>query len=351
MLKKNIRAFVSRFGHSGRIFNKREISRFCGQLQMLLASGVPLLEGLRIVRGMTGRKEFDALIQGISEGESLARAMQEYFPPMVTSSVEGAERAGNLEEVLARLSKYYEDRAEVEEKIKSALIYPSFVIILCLISLIVLFLFVLPGFKNLFLDLDTDLPVFTQVLMSLGDVFSKTWFIPFLFLFTLGVLFSRFKRTKQGALKWDKLILKIKLLSREQVIQSLRTLGSLLQGGIPIVEALKTTANSIKNRAFQQIMLEIKLAIENGERMSEVLSRYSLFPKESIQMISVGEQSGKLAEMLLNISSFYEKEREVFIKRFTTLLEPTLTLAVGVLVGMIAIGMFLPMINMISKLQ
>jgi len=356
MLKKNIRAFVSRFGHSGRIFNKREISRICGhricgQLQMLLASGVPLLEGLRIVRGMTGRKEFDALIQGISEGESLARAMQEYFPAMVVSSVEGAEKAGNLEEVLAKLSKYYEDRAEVEEKVKSALIYPSFVVILCLASLIVLFLFVLPGFKNLFLDLDADLPVFTQVLMNLGDVFSKTWFIPFLFLFILGILFSCFKRTEQGALKWDKLILKIRLLSREQVILGLRTLGSLLQGGIPIVEALKTTANSTKNRAFQQIILEIKLAIENGERMSEVLSGYRLFPRETIQMISVGEQSGKLAEMLLNISNFYEKEREVFIKRFTALLEPTLTLAVGVVVGIIAVGMFLPMINMISKLQ
>ena len=118
----------------------REIARFCAQLKMLLASGVPLLESLQIVRKLLKRKEYEILIQCISEGESLAQAMKDCFPPMLISSIEGGERAGNLEEVLGRLAKYYEERAEVEEKIKSALIYPVFIIIVVqVINLILVF--------------------------------------------------------------------------------------------------------------------------------------------------------------------------------------------------------------------
>lgn len=330
---------------------KSEVARFCGQLQMLLASGVPLLEGLRIIRNLSQRKDYENVIQKISEGESLGKALQDNFPPMVISSLEGAEKVGDLEGVLARLSTYYEDRAEVEEKIKSALVYPSFVIILCMASLFVLFLFVLPGFKTLFADLDADLPFFTRVIVNLGEIFSKTWYIPILSFLVFGGLLLRYKKTKHGSLALDNLCLKIRTLSREQIIQSFRTLGSLLQGGISIIEALNTTINTSKNSAFRGIVCEIKVAIENGEKLSEVLARYKIFPKEAIQMISVGENSGKLAEMLLSISNFYEKERESFIKRFTTLLEPALTLFVGVVVGIIAVAMFLPMINVISRLQ
>jgi type II secretory pathway component PulF len=334
-----------------RNLSKREVSRFCGQLKMLLSSGVPLLEGLNIIKSMSPRKEFDTLIQQVSEGESLARAMEGHFPAVVASSVASAERAGNLEEVLDRLRGYYEDRAETEEKMKSALIYPSFVTILCLLSFVVMVFFVLPGFKDLFLDMETDLPLFTRIIMNLGEILSKFWYLPFLFAFAVGALFFRFRRTGRGALALDRWMLRIKWLSREQITQGFRTLGSLLQGGIPIIEALNTTVESLRNRAFRKIMLEIKDAVENGEKVSEALSRYGIFPRESIQMISIGENSGKLDEMLLGISEFYEKEREVFIKRVTTLLEPALTLLVGLMVGIIAIAMFLPMINMISGLQ
>ncbi len=331
--------------------NKREVSRFCGQLQMLLAAGVPLLSAMRIVKNILQREEIDILIQHISEGESLGKTMRPHFPSLAANSIECAEKMGNLEDALGRLCKYYEDRAEIEDKIKSALIYPAFVIILCLLSLIVLFVFVLPGFKTLFADLGADLPLFTRIIISTGDIFSRFWYVPLSVILISGILFARYRRTEDGAKAVDGFILKIRSLCREQIIQGFRTLGSLLQAGIPITEALNTTANSSNNRAFKQIVFEIKEAIENGERMSDVLSGYKIFPKEAIQMISVGENSGTLDRMLLNISSFYEKEKELFIKRFTTLLEPALTLFVGVVVGVIALAMFLPMINMISKLQ
>jgi len=331
--------------------SKCEIARFCDQLRMLLSSGVPLLDSLRIIKNITPHKGYEYLIQRISEGESLAVAMLNYFPPMIISSITGAEKAGNLEEVLERLAKYYEERAETEEKIKSSLLYPCFVIFLSLVSLIVIFMFVLPGFKEMFVDLETELPIFTQIIMGSGEFILATWYISFIIFLAIGVFLVRYKKTDQGKLKIDSLLLKIRFIQREQVCQGFRTLGSLLGGGIPIVEALKTTIDSIKNRAFQKIVLEIKEAIENGERLSEVFSKYKIFPREAIQMISVGEGAGNLSQMLLSIADFYEKEREVFIKRFTSLLEPALTLFVGIIVGVIAISMFLPMINVISELQ
>ncbi len=330
---------------------KQEVARFCSQLKMLLSSGVPLLESLRIVRDMSRDKKIEKIIERISEGESLAAAMQSQFPPMVVSSIEGAEKAGNLEEVLDKLAIHYEERAEVENRIKSALIYPCFVTILCLLSMLVLFLFVLPGFKTLFSDLGTELPLFSRIFIGIGDFLSRFWYVLFLIVLGAGTLLSRYRKTEQGALTLDKMFLQLKFFSYEQISNTFRTLGSLLEGGVAIVEALNTTIKSCKNKAFQKIIFEIKENVLNGERLSDSFSRHGLFPNEAIQMLAVGEGSGKLAEMLLGISNFYERERETFIKRFTTMLEPTLTLAVGLMVGIIAVAMFLPMMNMISTLQ
>ena len=334
-----------------RILNKREISRFCDQLKILLASGVALLESLQIVSRIFRRKEIKDMIQQLSDGQTLANSMQRYFPPLMVSSVAGAERSGNLEEVLARLARYYEQRAELDEKIKSSLIYPCFVMILCLFSLFALFVLVIPGFKAMFEELAAELPFYTRIIMVSSEIILNYWYKVFLFGIVFLILFRYYSRNRKAGMLLDKVALRIGFLGREQIIQGLRTLGALLQGGIPIIEALQITHESAPNRAFKKIILEIKDAVESGERLSEVLSKYDLFPTEAAQMIAVGEGSGKLSEMLLSIAAFYEKERELFIKRFTTMLEPSLTLIVGIVVGIIALSMFLPMMDMVSKLQ
>ena len=334
-----------------RKISKRQLSRFCGQLKMLLSSGVSLLEALQIIKTISRYSGTDHLIQSVSEGESLASAMRDRFPSLVISSIECAEKTGTLEEVLARLSRYYEERAEVEEKILSALLYPSFVIILCLFSLFILLVFVLPNFKALFQDLGAEMPLYTQIIIGIGETFSKIWYVLFLLLLVVVGFIFRYKKTPAGALKIDQLFLKIKFISREQFILWFRTLGTLLKSGIPIVEALNATVRSSKNLAFQKIVLEIKAGIENGEKLSSLLLRYKMFPVDAIQMIIIAENSGKLDEMLVSISDFYEKEKELFIKRFTVMLEPALTLFVGVIVGIITLAMFMPMMNVISKMQ
>ncbi|NQT30648.1 MAG: type II secretion system F family protein [Candidatus Saganbacteria bacterium] len=331
--------------------NKRQIASFCCQLKMLLAAGLPFLEALKVFQNISRQKGYEDIISKISHGHTIAQSMQELFPPIFISSIAGAQKAGNLEEVLGRLSKYYEDRAELEEKIRSALIYPVFVVVLCFCCLSLVCLFVLPGFKDLFKDLGTDLPLFTQIIVNAGDGLKKVWFIPPIIGVALGIAVARYRRTEKGALVLDELFLKIKYFRREQIIHSFRTLGSLLAGGDPILGALRITAETNNNQAFRKILFEIRQAIEIGEQLSHILSCYKLFPKEVIQMVSVGENTGKLAEMLFSICSFYERQRELHIKRFTAMLEPALTLFIGIVVGIVALAVFLPMVNMISRLQ
>lgn len=330
-----------------RPLGKRQISRFCGQLATLLKAGVPLLESMRIVQGALDGSKMDRLIDRLQGGGSLSETLKDGFPSLVVSSVRCAEKAGNLEEVLRRLSGYYEERAEIEDRIKNALVYPCFVLALCFISLLALFVLVLPGFQSLFADLDVEVPLITRLIMGLGEAVSRAWYVPFLGSIALAVLFPRLKRT--GLV--DDLLFRVGFMRQAMVIQSFRTLGSLLNAGIPISEALATTADSVSLRNFRKIILEVRHSVENGERMSDALSRYRIFPQEAGRMAAVGENSGTLADMLVHFSGLLEKEREVFIKRSLALLEPALTLLVGMVVAVIAMAVFLPMMSMLSGLQ
>jgi len=316
-----------------------QLARFCGQLKLFLASGIPLLSSLQMLR----YKFIDQIIEQVSHGHSLAEALKPFMPALVISSLESAEQAGNLEEVLDRLAKYYEQCAETEDKIKSALVYPCFVIILCFISLIMIFCFVLPGFEGLFTDLKVELPFLTRALIVFGRI------LPILIVLTLLISLVLFKKTKKE--KLDKLFLKSKLVARVQISHSFRTLGSLLKSGIPISKALSATLNTISNQAFKIIFSNLKDEIENGQSLNQAMDQYKIFPHEARQMIKVGENTGQLAEMLISVADYYEKERETFIKRFTALLEPGLTLFVGIIVGLVVLAMFLPMMNVMSQLQ
>ena len=163
------------------MLNKKETAQFCSQLRMLLASGMPLLEALRVIKSLRKDKkhsrQIDALIDKITEGYSLSESALNFLPALTIGSIRAAERAGNLEETLERLSKYYHDKAELEEKVIGALVYPCFVLILSLISVMVLLVFVLPGLKGLFADLGTELPLFTSAILNFSDFVSRYLFI------------------------------------------------------------------------------------------------------------------------------------------------------------------------------
>ncbi|OGB89676.1 hypothetical protein A2625_06060 [candidate division WOR-1 bacterium RIFCSPHIGHO2_01_FULL_53_15] len=318
---------------------------------------MPLLEALNIIKDLPQNKKNIAQIAGlidqIIEGQPLSEAAAGFLPPMAVGSISAAERAGNLEENLGRLAEYYNSKAELDEKLISALIYPVFVMILSFVSVLVLIVFVIPGLKGLFSDMDSSLPPITGFILGASDAVSRFWFVPVALVGLGGLILKRIKKNDPARL--EKMLFKVpfagKLYKQELVIAGFGTLGSLLKGGTPIVEALNITASAAKSMIFKTIVLHSKEEIENGNRLSSALETKNFFPPDAIQMLKIGESTGQLDEMLINIADFQAKERELFLKRVTTLIEPAMTLGVGLVVGIVVLAMFLPLVNMISSLQ
>jgi type II secretory pathway component PulF len=332
--------------------SKQEIAAFCDQLRMLLASGAPLLQALQIANRLAKKPGyFDRLIAKVEQGEALSVAFSGYFPPLVTSSLHSAERAGNLEEVLRQLSSHYEAEVEQESKIKSALVYPLFIVVLCLISLLVMVVFVLPGFKSLLSDMEGELPLLTRIMIGFGEALANYWFIPVAAVLPLKVMGKRYRQTDRGKRQVDQLLFKIGPIRRAQTMPCFRSLGSLLRGGVPINRALQTVAAAAPNLVLREKLSLAGGMVENGELLSQSLKQQGLLTEELSRIVAVGENTGQLAEMLLGVANYYDKEQAVSIKRYTALLEPVLTLTVGLFVGLLALSMFLPLINMLSKLQ
>jgi type IV pilus assembly protein PilC len=339
------------------MLNKRQAAVFCSQLKSLLASGMPLLEAITIIRDLPQNKkhlsQIKTIINMINDGYALSEAAVILLPTMVVGSISAAERAGNLEECLGRLAEYYNSKAELDEKLISALIYPVFVMILSLISVLVLIVFVIPGLKGLFSDMGGSLPPVTSFILNLSDLFSRFWFVFLLMFVCLAVWLGRVKRRDPAGL--EKLIIKTpligKLYKQELMIQGFGTLGSLLSGGTPIIEALKITAVSCGSFGLKQILQNTKEAVESGRSLSAAFEAENFFPADALQMLRVGESSGQLDQMLSSIADFQAREREVLLRRVTTLIEPAMTLGVGLVVGVVVLAMFLPLVNMVSGLQ
>jgi len=333
------------FGHSEfrkKALNNRGVSNFCSQLRMLLASGMPLVGALSIMKDLFARQrngaQFDRVITKVMNGHSLSESAAGLLPPLAAASLCAAENAGSLEETLGQLADFFRSKAELEEKLKGALVYPCFVLALSFLIIVGLFVFILPGFDGLFSDLGVELPLPTKILLSIGN---------FWYLFIAVMLFSFL------FIRRNLLCLPVigRLYKQEEIIQSLSSLGSLLRGGVPILEALRTVSGSARSERMKRIMSEVSVAVQDGEKLSTALAAGGFFPSEAIQMLRVGESSGQLAEMLLGIGEFQAREREEYLKRITSLLEPAMTLTVGVIVAAVVMAMFLPMVNMISSLQ
>jgi type IV pilus assembly protein PilC len=330
--------------------NKQQIGRFCHQLQMLLASGVPLWEACQILNRLSSSK-LDKSLALLAEGAALSTAFDKVLPPLVISSLQNAEQVGNLEGVLQRLGHYYEDRAEIENKVKSALIYPVFVLILSALSLVLMLVVVLPGFKELFADLGADLPWLTQFVILNADraVLLFPYVVILIIAAVVGVFYYR--RSAVGAFNLDKILLKIPFIRRSLMAEALRNLGTLLNGGVPMMTALNTVTATTPNLVLRSYFTEITSLVAAGERLSLILTNQHLLSDEIIQMIKVGENCGRLSQMLIASADLYEKEREYQLKKMIALLEPCLTLVVGGIVAIIALTVFLPLIGMASKLQ
>jgi|GEM_PF-1684341 type IV pilus assembly protein PilC len=331
---------------------KQEVARFCGQLKLLLASGAPLVQALQITKRLAKEtKHYDQMIEKIVSGHSLGEAFKDFFPPLVINSLQSAEQAGNLEEVLDYLTKHYELEAEIEARIKSVLVYPIFVIILSIIALLVLVIFVLPGFKSLLGEMGGELPILTRIMIGVGEGLARFWYLPLVIILPIKPVYQKIRQDERWLKKIDHHLSRVAFLKQIEVMGALRSLGALIKAGVNINRALQTVTNTVRNYVLKQKFVMISQRIENGEPLHHSLEQEQLLPASLCRIVEIGEQTGQLAEVLLGLANYHDQEKERQIKRFTSLLEPILTVVVGLFVALIALSLFMPMTTMLAKLQ
>ena len=319
------------------------------QLSTLLSSGVPLMDALNSLSEENKGYWKNMLVnikEKVAGGSSLSKAMEEYgniFPAFFVNMVAAGEASGNLDKVLSRMSGFLEAQENLKSKVRASMIYPFFMICVGFIVLSFLFAFVIPKITRIFKDTATALPFITVVLITISDIFQRYWWL--LIGLLLGGIagFKRMREKNRGFL--DKLILRLP----GNILQSLyygrfaRTLGFLLEGGLPVLRALELSAKSIGNQVLQMKVMEAGKHVAEGARLSASLEG---FPPVLLQLISTGERSGQLIEILKNAADSYEEEFSRRVQKALSLLEPAMVLFMGLIVGLIVLAVLLPIFQL-----
>jgi type II secretion system protein F len=339
------------------LLNRRKVSQqdllqFTQELSTLLAAGLPLDRSLSILAGLIEEKEFRTVLKTILEavraGKSLAASMGEHpeiFPKLYVNMIRAGEAGGILESVLRHLAEYLESSQALKEDVKSALIYPVILASAAGLSLVILFIYVIPRFSVIFKDVGKALPWITQVVIEVSQALtSYGWLILLLLLLVFsGITF--YVRTPEGKAETDSLLLRSWLLGdlirKFETARFARTLSALLKGGVPLLDALGTVQGVVANRLMSRALSQVQLRVREGKGMARPLGDSGLFPPLALNMIAVGEETGRLETMLAEVAGYYDQEVKRTTKRLTSLLEPALILGMGVIIGVVVVSMLM----------
>ena len=331
---------------------QQELLHFTQELTTLLAAGLPLDRSLSTLANLVEGKEFGPivrrLLEGIRAGKSLSAAMAEHpevFPRLYVNMIRAGESGGILENVLHNLADYLERSLSLREELKSALTYPLLLATVAGLSLVVLFIYVIPKFSLIFKDVNQALPWMSKLLIDFSDWLSRYGWIALLLAF-VGVVGGAFYiRSPEGRLEWDRLRLRLWLLgdlfTKLEVARFSRTLAALLKGGVPLLDALGTVQGVVGNRLLATAVAQVQNKVREGKGMVGPLTESGFFPSLALQMIAVGEETGRLEGMLANVADHYDQEVRRTTKRLTSLLEPALILSMGLVVGVVVISMLM----------
>jgi len=338
----------------GSSIKQKDIAVFTRQLSTMMKAGVPLLQAFDIVaRGSTNPRMTRLLneIRGdVETGTSLSSAFRkhpQYFDALYCNLVEAGEAGGILEELLARLALYQEKTIAIKQKVKSALIYPTSVIVVAFAVLTVIMIFVIPSFKEVFTSFGAELPAPTLFVMAMSDGFIHYWWLIFGTLFLGGYVFIQsWKRSEKMQFFMDRLLLRLPifgdLVMKSVVARWTRTLSTMFAAGVPLVEALDSVGGTAGNLVFTQATQQIQRDVAAGSALTTSMTSANVFPTMVLQMSAIGEESGALDDMLARAAEFYEEEVDEMVKGLSTLMEPIIIVVLGTLIGGIVVSMYLP---------
>jgi general secretion pathway protein F len=344
------------FGRYFRRVTALDVALATRQLATLLKSGVPLVESLSALIDQLEKPDlksaFTQCRDKINEGTSFADALKAHptvFPVLYVNMVAAGEASGTLEAVLGRLAQFLEGQAKLKNKVTSALAYPAFMMLMGLATVSIMMVVVVPKVTAIFADFEQALPWYTRLLIFTSDVFSDYWWL-LLGLAIGGVVgFRKWKASPKGRERWDRFTLDAplfgSLILMVAVSRFSRTLSTLLESGVPLLQALEITRNVLENTELMRVIEEARMSIREGESIAAPLKRSGRLPPIVTHMIAVGEKSGQLEEMLENVAESYDAQVEAKVQTLTSLLEPMLIVLLGGVSGGIAFAILMPLMR------
>jgi type IV pilus assembly protein PilC len=343
----------------GRTVNDKILLQVTRQLAAFSAAGVPLLESLRMLAGTIKHKEMRAallsMIEDIRDGDTLPQAAKSHetiFPAYYIAMLDASERSGDITRTFDTLANYLERDTASRRAVKSALAYPAILVVLGAIAVVVLSIVVLPRFQEFFASLNTELPLTTQILLTVANFMSTWWWAVFAVIFGTWGAAALWRRTEDGHYRLDLILLQLPLVgplvTQISMERFCRVLGSLASAGVPLADGLQLSEGVMGNFAYDRALSKTREGVIRGAGLADPMGETKMFPDEVVQILRVGEQTGRLTEQLEQAASFYEREVDYKLKNLTSLLEPLVLLVVGGAVGFVAIALVSAMYGIYS---
>jgi type IV pilus assembly protein PilC len=340
----------------------KDLTVFSRQFATMINSGLAMLRALSVLEEQTENPKLAAVLTqvraDVEAGISLSDALEKHpkvFSPLYVNMVRAGEIGGILDEVLNRLATQLEKDDQIRRAVKSAMTYPMMIAGFALIVMTGMVLFLIPVFAGMYQELgNAKLPLLTRMMVTVSDTM-RSWkgAVVVVVIIALVVLIRKLKRTEKGTEVWDRFKLRVpmgigEVIRKIAVARFSRTLGTLVSSGVPILQAIEITGKSAGNVVIEHAMQAVQVSVKEGQTISEPLKHISVFPEMVVQMISVGEETGALDAMLQKVADFYEDEVNAAVKSLTSIIEPIMMLGVGAIVGVVVIGMYLPIFDMMN---
>ncbi|WP_409228404.1 type II secretion system F family protein [Gudongella sp. SC589] len=340
---------------------KKDLAVFCRQFFTMIDAGLGIVKCLDIMEVQTENKTLKKAVgtvqEDVQKGLTLSEGMEKHpriFPSILVSMVEAGEVSGNLDAIMERMAVHFEKENKIENKVKSAMIYPAALMFVSVAVVIFMLTFVMPTFVGMFQGSDVPLPGPTRILLAISDSFRNFWY---LYLAGVGLLVfgvSSYIRTEDGRRNFDSLKLKLPVIKgpSAKVITSrfTRTLSTLMDSGIPLIKSMEVVAKVVNNKVVEERLTNSIEQIRKGVPLSRSVKDVGVFPPMVDSMIKIGEESGALDDILLKTADFYDEEVEVALTKLTTLLEPIMIVGMAIVIGFIVIAMYLPMFDMMQTI-
>lgn len=335
----------------------KDVMGFTKQLAVMLRAGISIRDAIEGIAEPISNQKFKAALDQIrsdvESGTPFSGALAKHpkiFDPLYVDMIRASELSGSMAHMLDRLTAYLEQQHETRSMVRGAMIYPVVLFVLSVSAVVFLLTWVLPRFMGIFKGKEHMLPTPTKMLIVMSDFMQHQWYILVGALLLIVVVFVYLKRTERGALAWDMFKLRVPIIRNMTraiyITRGLQTMGELVNAGVPMLETLEITGEVSGNLHYKALWLRVRDAVQEGRKIVHPLQEDTLLPKSVVQMIASGEESGKLGEVLADISEFYARELKDTIKATTALIEPVMILIMGTVIGFIAMSLILPVFKM-----